>query len=167
MVEKPNTAVKVTTYDQEIVMERIFDAPRELVFKMWTKPEHLVRWWGPQSWTTTIKQMDVKPGGVWHYCMKSDVDGQEGCGKAIFREVMPPERLVYVDYFADSDGNPLPGMPETLVTIEFADFQGKTKLTNRSRFTSAEALKATVETGMIEGFSETWDRLGEYLITLT
>jgi uncharacterized protein YndB with AHSA1/START domain len=167
MVEKNSARTKATTTEQEVIIERIFDAPRELVFEMWTKPEHLARWWGPYGWTTTIKQIDVKPGGIWHYCMKSDTEDQEGCGKAIFSEVVPPERLVYTDYFADAEGNVLPGTPETVVTIEFADYQGKTKLTNRSRFASAEELKSTVAMGMVEGFAETWDRLEAYLVTVS
>ena len=71
-------------------MERFFMAPRELVFSMYTEPEHVQNWWGPNDWKTTVYQMDVRPGGIWHYCMRSE-DGQEAWGKSTYLEVENPD----------------------------------------------------------------------------
>jgi uncharacterized protein YndB with AHSA1/START domain len=148
--------------EREFVMERIFDAPRELVFKAWSDPKHLEQWWGPKGWTLPICKMDFRPGGVWHYCMRGP-EGEEGWGKAVYREIVEPERIVYVDSFADAEGNALEGMPETVITVTFTEQAGKTKLTSRAQFASAADLETTLGMGMAEGLSETWDRLEEYL----
>jgi uncharacterized protein YndB with AHSA1/START domain len=148
--------------EREFVMERILDAPRELVFQAWSDPKHLEQWWGPKGWTLPVCKMDFRPGGVWHYCMRGP-EGEEGWGKAVYREIVEPERIVYVDSFADAEGNALEGMPETVITVTFTEQAGKTKLTSRAQFASAADLETTLGMGMAEGLSETWDRLEEYL----
>jgi uncharacterized protein YndB with AHSA1/START domain len=148
--------------EREFVMERLFEAPRELVFKAFSACERLSRWWGPKGWTLPVCQMDFRPGGVWFYCMRGP-GGEESCGKAVYREIVEPERIVYTDAFADVEGNVLEGMPEMLITVQFAEHDGKTKLTSRTRFASAADLEATLAMGMVEGLTETWDCLEEYL----
>ena len=148
--------------EREFVMERSFDAPRELVFQAFSACERVARWWGPKGWTLPVCQMDFRPGGVWLYCMRGPA-GEEGCGKAVYREIVEPERIVYTDAFVDAAGNVLEGMPEMLITVEFAEHDGKTKLTNRAQFASAADLKATLDMGMVEGLTETWGRLEAYL----
>ncbi|MBO9539091.1 SRPBCC domain-containing protein [bacterium] len=155
--------------DKVLVLERVFNAPRELVFKMYQDPEHLKRWWGPRGWEIPVCTVDFRPGGVWHYCMKC-VDqnqgqffGMESWGKAIYKEIVEPEKIVYVDYFSDAEGNENPAMPSTEVTLEFIDLGGKTKLVSRGEYVSAEALKTVMEMGMLQGITETWDRLEERL----
>jgi uncharacterized protein YndB with AHSA1/START domain len=143
-------------------MERIFDAPRELVFQAFSECKHLTQWWGPTGWTLPVCQMDFRPGGVWFYCMRGPA-GEDACGKAIYREIVQPERIVYTDAFADTAGNVLEGMPEILVTLEFAESDGKTKLTNRAEFASAADKEATLAMGMVEGLTQTLDRLEAYL----
>jgi uncharacterized protein YndB with AHSA1/START domain len=146
----------------ELTVERLFDAPRELVWQAWTEPERLASWWGPQGWTTTNYQLDLNPGGVWFYCMRGP-DGLESWGKAIYREVVAPERLVYLDRFADKDGNVVESMPQMLITNEFTEEGGKTRLTSRTKFASPEDLEAVLAMGVIQGVTETWDRLADYL----
>lgn len=148
--------------EREFVMERVFDAPRELVFKAFSECKHLAHWWGPKGWTLPVCEIDFRPGGVWLYCMGGP-DGEQSCGKAVYQEIIAPERIVYTDAFADADGNVLEGMPEMLITVEFAEHEGKTKLTNRARFASAADLEATLGMGMVEGLTETLDRLEAYL----
>ena len=97
--------------EREFVVERVFDAPRELVWQAWTEPEHLAHWWGPQGWTLPVCTVDFRPGGIWHYCMRGP-EGEESWGKATYREIVEPERIVYLDAFADEAGNPVEGMPE-------------------------------------------------------
>jgi uncharacterized protein YndB with AHSA1/START domain len=155
-------STNMTTAERVFMMERVFDAPRELVFKAWSEPKHVAQWWGPKGWTLPVCEMDFRPGGVWLYCMRGP-EGEEGWGKAVYREIVEPERIVYVDAFADAEGNAVEGMPETLVTVEFTELNGKTKITSRAEFASVADLEATLAMGMVEGMTDTWDRLEEYL----
>jgi uncharacterized protein YndB with AHSA1/START domain len=129
--------------DTTLVLERTFDAPRELVFRMFEDPEHLSQWWGPRGWEVPVCTVDFRPGGVWHYCMKcmdpaqEKFFGMESWGKAVYREIVEPERLVYTDYFSDADGNENPDMPATEVTMDFIDLgDHRTKIVSRSAYVS-------------------------------
>lgn len=153
-----------------LILERIFDAPRELVFKMYKEPEHLVNWWGPNGWTLPVCNIDFRPGGVWHYCMKcedknqGEFYGQESWGKTVYHEIVEPEKIVYTYYFSDAEGNVSENMPETLSTVTFLPYEeGKTKVITRAEYISPEALKTVMDMGMLEGFSQTWDRLDSHL----
>jgi uncharacterized protein YndB with AHSA1/START domain len=167
-----NTMISRVENDRVLVLERIFDAPRDLVFNMFKDPEHLKRWWGPRGWELPVCNMDFRPGGVWHYCMKcvdqnqGDFYGMESWGKGVYKEIIEPEKIVYVDFFSDAEGNEAEGMPSTQVTLTFVEHEGKTKLINRAQYASAEALKTVMEMGMEQGITETWDRLGEHLQSL-
>ncbi len=155
--------------DRVLVLERVFDAPRELVFKMFKEPEHLKHWWGPIGWELPVCNIDFRPGGVWHYCMKcidknqGEFYGMESWGKTIYKEINEPESILYTDYFSDAEGNINEEMPGTDVTLSFLDQDGKTKLVNRAEYVSAEALKSVMDMGMLEGISQTWDRLAQRL----
>lgn len=146
------------------VVERVFNAPRELVFDMWSSAEHLQNWWGPKGWTLPVCTIDFRAGGIWHYQMVGP-NGEESWGKAVYQEVVKPERLVYLDTFSDSEGNQIPGTPALLITAEFVAQGDKTKVISQTKFATAEELAATKEMGMAEGFAETWDRLEAYLST--
>ena len=152
---------------QELVITRVFDAPRELVFKAWTEPERLMRWWAPKGCTTPYLRIDPRVGGVFHYCMRLP-EGRDIWGIGVYREIVEPERIVYTDAFADADGNPVSpahyGMspshpPETLVTVTFAEQEGKTMLTLR------HSIPKSVEEweGTQQGWTEMFDRLAEEL----
>ncbi|WP_397538217.1 SRPBCC domain-containing protein [Rummeliibacillus pycnus] len=153
--------------DRVLVLERVFDAPRELVFKMFKEPEHLKRWWGPRGWEIPVCTIDFRPEGIWHYCMKcvdqnlGEFFGMESWGKGVYKEIIEPEKIVYTDYFSDAEGNSNDSMPSTEITLEFIDMGGKTKLINRAEYVSEEALKTVMDMGMLQGISETWDRLNE------
>jgi uncharacterized protein YndB with AHSA1/START domain len=157
-----NNSTNVTTVENVLIAERTFDAPRELVFDVWSDPKHIAQWWGPKGWTLPVCKMDFRPGGVWHYCMRGP-EGEESWGKAVYQEIVKPERIVYIDAFADAQGNAVEGMPEMLITVEFTEFDGRTKLTSRSQFATVADLEATMAMGVVEGMTETWDRLEEYL----
>jgi uncharacterized protein YndB with AHSA1/START domain len=144
--------------DREIVLSRVFDAPRDVVFAVWTDPEQVGRWWGPKGFTTTIHAMDVRPGGVWRFVMHGP-DGTDYDNTIVFDEIVPPERLAYTHGGA-------PGEPVFGATVTFADLDGKTELTLRMWFESkAERDRQIEEVGAIEGGNSTLDRLGEYLAT--
>ena len=155
---RSTTTTSARTKDRELIMERTFDAPREVAFRAFSDCDLLSRWWGPKGWTLPVCEMDFRPGGTWRYCMRGPT-GDDACGKAIYREIVEPERIVYTDWFTDADGTVIEGMPETLMTFEFAEQDGKTKVTNRARFASVEDLQKVVDMGMVEGMIETWDRL--------
>jgi uncharacterized protein YndB with AHSA1/START domain len=157
-------SITTTTEPPELIMERVFDAPRALVWRAFTEPERLRQWWGPKGWALPVCSLDLRPGGVWHYCMRGP-NGEESWGKAVYREIVEPERLVYLDAFSDADGKVAEAMPQMLITVEFADHDGKTKVTSRTRFASVADLEATLGMGVVEGATETWDRLAGYLAT--
>lgn len=153
----------VTSTPEAITVTRTFDAPRALVFKAWTEPEQLRQWWGPHGYTTPAVTVDLRPGGLFRYCMRSP-EGREFWGRGRFREVVPPERLVYVDAFTDERGNVVdpthyglsPAHPrESLVTVTFAERGGRTTVTLRHEMPEATPERA----GAGEGWSEMLERL--------
>lgn len=148
--------MEITQNDREIVMSRIFDAPRELVYRAYTEPEHVVHWWGPAGFTTTIHEMDVRPGGVWRFIMHGP-DGKDWPNKIEYSEVVPPERLVYAHGADDDKG------PQFHVTTTFEEIDGKTKLESRLLFATKEERDAKIAFGAIEGGKQGHARLDEYL----
>ncbi len=149
-------AEATSTADREISTTRIFDAPRELVWKVWTEPNHIARWWGPKGFTNTIHTMDVRPGGVWQFIMHGP-DGVDYPNKVFYHEVIKPERLFY------DHGEP--GEPSHFqVTVTFDDAAGKTKLTMKMLFPTAEQRNFVAgKYGAVEGLKQNMDKLAEYL----
>ncbi len=141
------------TSSREIRATRHFDAPREVVFRMWTDPQHIAQWWGPRGFTNTIHEMEVRPGGVWRFVMHGP-DGTDYQNKIVYQEVVAPERLVY-DHVTG---------PVFHVTVDFIDEGEKTRMEYRMVFESAEVLERVIrEFGAQEGLHQTLDRLGERL----
>jgi uncharacterized protein YndB with AHSA1/START domain len=154
--------------DNEIVITRVLDAPRSDVFKAWTDPERMKQWWGPNGFTMPYCKIDLRPGGRMHFCMRS-ADGQDIWCRGVYREVVEPERIVSTDSFSDKDGNVVapskygmnPDWPaEALITVTFAEHDGRTKLTLRHAVGSAPAADRE---GCQVGWSESLDRLAGYL----
>ena len=152
---------------KEIVITRVFDAPRELVFRAFTDAEHLKRWFSPKTFTTAFAEADARPGGIFRYCMRAP-DGKEFWGCGAYRELVEPERIVYVDSFTDPDGNVVDatyyGMGadhpvESLVTITFEEQDGGTKVTLRH----ALGIHVPERTGAIQGWTEMLEKLAELL----
>ena len=150
--------------DQEYEMTRVFDAPRELVFAAYTDPTQIPRWWGPRGVTTIVDTMDVRPGGTWRFIQRG-ADGAEYSFRGVYREVMPPERLVYTLVFEFA----FPGKPEhdVLETLSFEEKNGKTLLRARWLFQSPQDRDGLLESGAEGGMAETWNRLAELLASLT
>ena len=160
------------TSGHELVITRTFDAPRDLVFKAFTEAERLAQWWGPKGMTIHVTRLDFRPGGVFHYRMASP-DGFEMWGQFHFREIVPPERIVWVNTFSDPEGN-LTRAPfgdtiplEILNTVSLAEEGNKTRLTlHANAINETPAERATFEgmfDSMREGYGGTWDQLEEYL----
>jgi uncharacterized protein YndB with AHSA1/START domain len=171
MAEKKNRSV--TEYEKgQLVTSRVFDAPRELVFKAQAESERLGRWWGAKGFTTRVIKLDFRPGGVFHYSMRTP-DGHEMWGKFVYREIVAPVRIVFINSFADKVGNTIqapfsPTWPlEILNTMTFSERAGKTTLTIRSVPVNATIEeRETFETGLDSmrlGFNETLDRLADCL----
>jgi uncharacterized protein YndB with AHSA1/START domain len=147
------------TSGREIRLSRVFDAPRSLVFDAWTDPDQVVRWWGPEGFRTTTLQMDVRPLGVWRFIMHGP-DGVDFPNRIIFKEIVRPERLVYLH----GTGIDEDGFEDFLVTVTFVDRKGKTELTMRSLFATAAGRDRVVrDYGALEGGKQHLARLAEYL----
>ena len=160
MTEQNTSASTLSTpSDLEIVMTRVFDAPRALVFEAYTDPRHVPHWWGLRGNTTIVDKMDVRPGGQWRYIQRAP-DGTEYAFNGEYREVAPPERLVSTFEFE--------GMPGHIAVdaAQFEERDGKTTLTVTSTFTTKEERDGMLQSGMEGGANETWDRLAELLARL-
>lgn len=153
--------LKVTTpNDLEIVMTRDFNAPRELVFRAYTDPTLIPRWWGLGKHTTTIDKMDVRPGGAWRFVCQ-DPEGDVYAFRGEYREVVPPEKLVYTFEFEPMAGHI---MTETVL---FQNLGGKTRVTTRSAFDSKDDRDGMIASGMESGAAESCDRLEKLLLSLS
>ncbi len=160
MIDKSSSATTLTLpSDREIVMERFFNAPRTLIFKAYTDPNLIPKWWGPRQYTTTVDKMDVRVGGAWRFVQR-DADGNVYAFNGEYREIAPPDRLSYTFEFEGMPGHVL------LETVNFEERDGKTKLTVTSLFQSAEDRDGMLQSGMEQGASESQDRLAELLETL-
>jgi uncharacterized protein YndB with AHSA1/START domain len=160
MAARSSTAAALA--EREVVITRIFDAPRELVFKAWTDPKHVAQWWGPKGFTNPVCEMDVRPGGALRIVMRAP-DGAEHPMKGVFREVVELERLVFTNVAVDTQGNHL---LEGLTTVTFAEQGGKTKLTVRTSAAGLVSEAAQMLKGMEEGWTQSQDRLEAYLVTV-
>jgi len=149
------------TAEREIAITRIIKAPRELVFEVWTKPEHVIHWWGPTGFTNTIHEMTVKPGGVWRFIMHGP-DGVDYPNKIVFRKIVAPELLEF-SHGQDIDNDP----NQFEVTVTFKAIGKTTELYMRMLFKSKAQRDMVVDKyGAIEGNRQTMMRLEEYLSNL-
>jgi uncharacterized protein YndB with AHSA1/START domain len=152
--------MKVTVLsDTEIQITREFDAPRDLVFKAMTDPTLLARWWGPRKYRTIVDKMDARPGGAWRM-RNIAADGGEHAFRGEFREIVPPERVVWTFEY-----EPLPGHV-SVETMTLTEHDGRTLLTVRDRFASKEDRDGMIESGMESGARESYERLEELLAEL-
>jgi uncharacterized protein YndB with AHSA1/START domain len=156
-------------WHEKLVVTRVFDAPRELVFRAWTEPERVRRWWGPVGFTMPYCDIDLRPGGIFLRCMRS-AEGRDVWVTGVFREVFAPERLVFTDSFADEEGNVVPparygagpDMPlERLVTVTFEEDAGSTKVTVRHAGLPSGADRDLVRHGWASGLESLAGYLAE------
>ncbi len=141
--------------ERVLVIKRGFDAPRELVFAAWTDERSAAQWWGPKGFTSVSCTMDARVGGAWRRVMRSP-DGTEHRARGVYREVAPPERLVFTYAWEDEAGHPT---HETLVTLTFRDIGGKTELTLRQELFETVAARDDHR----NGWSDCLDRFAAYL----
>jgi uncharacterized protein YndB with AHSA1/START domain len=148
-----------TPSDREIVITRVFNAPRRLVFEAYTNPAHLPHWMlGPQGWSMPVCEVDLRVGGSWHFAWRH-TDGTEMAMRGVYQEIVPPERLVSSDSWGGE-------WPETLNTLVLSEQDGKTRITQHLLYPSKEARDAALKTGMLEGMDQSFENLAEYLATV-
>jgi uncharacterized protein YndB with AHSA1/START domain len=153
-------ALKVTTpTEREIVLTRIFDAPRSLVYDALTKPELLTRWFGPRGWSLVVCDVDLRVGGAWRFVLRG-ADGSEMGMRGVYRELVRPERTVHTESFDDYPS-------ESLVTGVLVEQDGKTTLTGTVLYESREIRDIVIGSGMEHGAAESYDKLAEHLATIT
>ena len=152
------TSAAAKSAKRELVITRTLDAPPRLVFKAWTQPEHLARWWGPRGYTLISYKADVRPGGSFRFGTRSP-ENTEHWAHGTYREVVPPERLVFTTAWEHPDRSP---KHETVVTLTFAEQGGKTKLTLKQTLFESVTSR-DLHRG---GWSSSFDLLEDYLATL-
>jgi uncharacterized protein YndB with AHSA1/START domain len=137
---------------QEVFISRVFDAPRERVFKAHTDPKLIAQWWGPARYTTVVDKLEARAGGSWRF-LNRDADGNEYAFHGVFVELIEPERITWTFEFE--------GMPGhiSLETVTFEEHDGKTTVSVHSVYQSVEDRDGMLNAGMAEGLSESWDRL--------
>ena len=142
---------------RSIIGTRVFDAPRDLVFSVWTDPKHLAQWWGPNGFTTTTSSFDMRPGGEWRFVMHGP-DGRDYQNRITFEEIVPPERIVY--RHGGEDAEPV----RFTTTVTFQDLGGKTRITMRLDFPSAaERDRVNKEYGADQGLAQSLARLERHV----
>jgi len=159
----------------EFVISRVFDAPRDLVWKAWTDPDRLIKWWGPKGFQILSTKVDLRVGGFFHYCLKSP-EGIEMWGRFVYREIVAPELLVFVVSFSDEAGgvvrHPLSeNWPlQIMSTVIFSEVGGKTNVTVKwVPYSANEIERENFEEGassMQQGWTGTLDNLTDYLAAL-
>jgi len=156
---QPDATTYATPTDREVVITRVVDAPRHLVFAAWTDPKLLPRWMtGPEGWTMPVCDIDLRPGGTWRFVWRR-ADGSEMGMTGSYKEVSPPERLVTTEKWG-------PEWPETTNTLILTQQNGGTLMTLTILYPSKEARDAALKTGMADGTEKSYDRLVELLKTL-
>src|SRR5260370_15213988 len=157
---KNTGTLKITTpTDREIVMTRVFDAPRTLVFDAFSKPELAKPWFGPRGWPLVVCEVDQRVGGGVRFVMRGP-DGNDMGMRGVYREIAPPERSVHMESFDDYPG-------ESQVTGVFVEQGGKTTLTVTVLYPSREVRDIVIKSGMEHGAAESYDKLAELLATRT
>jgi uncharacterized protein YndB with AHSA1/START domain len=145
--------------DRELVITRVFNAPRRLVFEALTKPEHVKRWYGPRRMTIMVCEIDLRPSGRWRYVVR-DPEGNEHAFSGEYREIVPPERIVSTEGYEAMPGH------DYVVTVTLAEKDGKTTLRSHLLYQSVEDRDGHLQSGMEPGMNETFDRLSEHLQTM-
>jgi uncharacterized protein YndB with AHSA1/START domain len=150
-----NASAAPSSTAREIVITRVIDAPRALVFRAWTDAAHLAHWWGPEGFTNPVCEADARVGGAWRIVMRSPDGTNYPCG-GVYREVVEPERLVFTNIATDMAGNPV---LDGLTTVSFAEQGGKTLLTLHTRATALVDFAVAYLAGMEAGWMQSLDRL--------
>ena len=159
MTAQANSAPDTPASERELVLSRTYDAPRRLVWQAWTQAEHMAQWWGPDGFTTTITEMQVRPGGVWRFVMHAP-NGTDYQNLVEYTEVVEPERLVYNQGDGENRGR------DFHVTVTFTEEDGRTTVTSRMLLQTVEQRQEAIGFGAVELGKQTFARLVDHLKTM-
>jgi uncharacterized protein YndB with AHSA1/START domain len=159
----PSSEKTSSQLEREVIITRVFDAPRALVCRAWTDPEHLARWWGPKGFSNPVCEAEVRPGGAWRIVMRGP-DGTEYPGGGVYREIVVPERLVFTNIALDREGKTI---LDGLTTVTFSEQGSKTTLILQTRATGLVSYAAEMLKGMDAGWSQSLERLEAMLQSAT
>lgn len=157
-MKNTGTLQVATPTDREIVMTRVFDAPRSMVFDAFTKPELLKRWFGPRGWSLVVCEIDLRVGGSWRFVLRGPDEKEMGM-RGVYREIDAPVRSVHTESFDDFPG-------ESVVTTVLVEERGRTTLTATVLYPSQEVRDAVIKSGMEHGAAESYDKLAELLASV-
>ncbi len=157
-MKNTGTLTVTTPSDREVMMTRVFDAPRAMVFDAFTRCDLLKRWFGPRGWSLAVCEGEFRSGGSWRFVLRGP-DGSEMGMRGACRELVRPDRIVYMESFDDYPG-------ESQVTTRFVEQAGRTTVTVTVLYPSQEVRDAVIKSGMEHGAAESYDRLAEYLVTV-
>lgn len=157
-----HTLTVTTPSDRAIVLTRTFDAPRDMVFEAWTKPEHVRHWWGWRTSIMVVCEAEVRPGGSWRYVTREE-NGAEVPFTGVYQEVTPPERVVHTEIY---DIEPFNRGDPAVSTVTFSEEDGRTTVTVTTMYPTKEVRDMVLRSGMEVGAAESYDRLAEHLGTL-
>jgi len=159
------TATVTFPTDEQILITREFDAPRHLVYRAWTTPELVARWWSGQRGTMTTVDMDLRVGGTWRYVLVTN-DGFEVAFHGEYREIVPDERIVTTEVYEMPGAEPLAAADEPLNIVTFTEVDGRTTLSLLAQTTSRELRDTIIESGMEAGMQEQMDLLEQVAVSL-
>lgn len=145
--------------ERKVVITRVFDAPREVVFRAWIDPKHLAKWWGPECFTNPVCEVDARPGGAVRIVMRAP-DGADHPMRGVFREIVAPERLAFTNFAVDENDSP---MIDGFTTVTFVEHDGKATMTLETTAKPLVASAARMIEGMQTGWSQSLDKLTAYL----
>ena len=155
-------SIAIKQSNTELTFTQVLNAPRELVFRAFSQSEHVRQWWGPEGWAMPVCAIDFRPGGTWLYCIRN-AEGEEHWAKAVYRDIVPPARIVFTDTMVDERGNLIEDFPSRRVTVTFDGVDGKTRLRVHVQLESAADLKKLVDMGFVKHFPETLQHLEQLL----
>lgn len=165
-----NTQEHGSVHENELLITRVFNAPRKLVWEVWTQQEHIAQWWGPRGFTTRVEKLDLRPGGQSVYIMIGP-DGKEYPGQGVFKEIVPLERIIATDDFGEdfkaaTDIDLPQGIVTTTIFEDIGDAQDKTRVTVRIMHPNQEEKRKHEKMGVVGGWNSMLDCLVDYLQTL-
>ncbi len=146
----------------EITITRVFHAPREIVVRAFAEPEQVRQWWGPTGWTMPVCTIGFRPGGEWHYCISNEA-GEEHCARAVYHEIVAPEKIVFSDAMVDAQGRVIETLPKKRTSVIFADLGKKTRITVQVQAASPSDLEKLLALGFKQGFGQALDNLEQHL----
>ncbi len=160
---RERTGTMADQNDRELTFARIYDAPRELVFRAFSQAELISQWWPPKGWAMPVCTLDFRTGGEWRYCIRNAA-GEEHWARAVYRQIVPMQQIVFWDEIVDAQGNSIQGLPTKTVTVTFEDLGGRTKMDVLVQLATADDRQKLMEMGFIGGFTQSLNNLERLLV---